>query len=88
MLYEPWQSFVEADKENLKHVLVCYHRNRSMHMSRILAIYFLFLIQIMNTRRKSLCVEDAMQDGEQKEQFRMFRALDLALCIVGGRSFK
>jgi hypothetical protein len=39
----------------------------------------------MNTRRKSLCVEDAMQDGEQKEQFRMFRALDLALCIVGGR---
>ena len=39
----------------------------------------------MNTRRKSLCLEDAMEDGEKKESFRMYRALDLALSLgMGG----
>ena len=40
----------------------------------------------MSTRRKSLCLDDAMEDGEQKETFRMYRALDLALCLgMGGK---
>ena len=46
-----------------------------------------FLFQTMSTRRKSLCLDDAMEDGEQKETFRMYRALDLALCLgMGGKS--
>ncbi|XP_046843121.1 regulator of G-protein signaling 22-like [Xenia sp. Carnegie-2017] len=62
VLYDPWQAFVQADKDDLKNTLLSCGR------------------------RGTVALEEALENNENNESFRVLRALDLALCLGMGDS--